>query len=153
MTHPLVPTILELASPLAANLGLEIIEVVFQTNKRPPVLRVDIRNPKQDTGLDDCEQMSRALEAELETREIIPFAYVLEISSPGISRQLNSDREFEAFKGFAVIVTTTEGEGAEKQRRGKLQGRDESTIYLNQKGRVISLPRSEVVRVQLDNNP
>lgn len=153
MTHPLVPTILELASPLAESLGLEIIEVVLQTNKRPPVLRVDIRNLDRDTGLDDCERMSRALEADLEAGEIIPFPYVLEISSPGTSRQLNSDREFDAFKGFAVIVTTAEGEGGEKQRRGKLQGRDETSLYLNQKGRVISLPRQEVVKVQLDDNP
>ncbi|MBR8831666.1 MAG: Ribosome maturation factor RimP [Chroococcopsis gigantea SAG 12.99] len=153
MTHPLVPTILELAAPIAESLGLEIVEVVLQTNKRPPVLRVDIRNPNQDTGLNDCEQMSRSLETSLETGEIIPFAYVLEISSPGISRQLDSDREFDAFKGFAVIVTTTDGEGVDKQWRGKLKGRDESSLYLNQKGRELSLPRSEVVKVQLDNNP
>ena len=35
MTHPVVPQIIELASPLAANLNLELVDVVFQTNKTP----------------------------------------------------------------------------------------------------------------------
>ncbi|MFM7559012.1 MAG: ribosome maturation factor RimP, partial [Cylindrospermopsis raciborskii] len=54
MTHPLVPQIIDLATPLAAELGLEVVGMVFHTNQRPPVLRVDIRNPQQDTSLTDC---------------------------------------------------------------------------------------------------
>jgi ribosome maturation factor RimP len=152
MTHPLIPAILELATPIADDLGLEIVEIVFQTNKRPPVLRVDIRNPDSDTGLEDCEKMSRALETALDGQEIIPGTYVLEISSPGISRQLTTDREFSSFKGFAVIVTTREETGEKKEWRGKLRGRDGTAIYLNQKGRAISLERSSVVGVRLDDH-
>jgi ribosome maturation factor RimP len=152
MTHPLIPAILELATPIARDIGLEIVEIVFQTNKRPPVLRVDIRNLDRETGLEDCEQMSRALETSLDSQEIIPGAYILEISSPGISRQLTSDREFNSFKGFAVIVTTREEAGGQKEWRGKLQGRDEERLYLNQKGRAISLVRSSVIGVRLDDH-
>ncbi len=72
MTHPLVPQIIDLATPVAEELGLEVVGVVFHTNQRPPVLRVHIRNPQQDTGLDDCERMSRALEASLDAAEIVP---------------------------------------------------------------------------------
>jgi ribosome maturation factor RimP len=152
MTHPLIPAILELATPIARDIGLEIVEIVFQTNKRPPVLRVDIRNLDRETGLEDCEQMSRALETSLDSQEIIPGAYILEISSPGISRQLTSDREFNSFKGFAVIVTTREESGGQKEWHGKLQGRDEARLYLNQKGRAISLVRSLVIGVRLDDH-
>jgi ribosome maturation factor RimP len=152
MTHPLIPNLLALAEPIAQDLGLEIVEMVFQTNKRPPVLRVDIRSLDSDTGLEDCEKMSRALETRLDSEEILPEAYVLEISSPGISRQLTTDREFIAFKGFAVIVTTREEGSGPKEWRGKLQGRDEKTLYLNQKGRAISLSRPSVVNVRLDDH-
>jgi len=48
--------------------------------------------------------MSRALETALDSQEILPGAYVLEISSPGISRQLSSEREFQSFKGFPVMI-------------------------------------------------
>ncbi|MFM8005942.1 MAG: ribosome maturation factor RimP, partial [Dolichospermum sp.] len=82
MTHPLIPQIIDLATPVATELGLEIVNVVFHTNQTPPILRVDIFNPLQDISLDDCERMSRALEASLDATEIIPDAYILEISSP-----------------------------------------------------------------------
>ncbi len=151
MTHPFVPQVIELATPVAQELGLEVVDVVFQTNKRPPVLRVDVRNQIDDTGLTDCEQMSRALEAVLDATDAIPGSYVLEISSPGISRSLNTDREFVAFKGFATLVTTYAPFDGQKEWRGNLQGRDDLAIYLNQKGRAIAIPRELVARVQLDD--
>ncbi|MEY3256694.1 MAG: hypothetical protein RLZZ29_1829 [Cyanobacteriota bacterium] len=150
MTHPLVPQIIELAKPVAEELGLEVVGIVFHTNQRPPVLRVDIRNHQQDTGLDDCERMSRALEASLDATEMIPDAYVLEVSSPGISRQLNTDREFISFKGFPVVISTSEPYEGKQEWIGNLMRRDETKIYLNQKGRVVQIPRSLVTSVQLD---
>ncbi|BAY16681.1 hypothetical protein NIES2109_19990 [Nostoc sp. HK-01] len=150
MTHPLVPQIIDLAAPVATELGLEVVGAVFHTNQRPPVLRIDIRNPQQDTGLEDCERMSRALEPCLDAAEIIPDAYVLEVSSPGISRQLVTDREFISFKGFPVIVTTSPPHDGQPEWNGQLIRRDETNIYLNQKGRVVEIPRSLITRVQLD---
>lgn len=152
MRHPLIPQIIDLATPVAEALGLEVVGAVFQTNQKPPVLRVDIRNRKQDTGLEDCERMSRALEATLDSTEIIPLAYILEISSPGISRDLTSDREFIAFKGFAVIVTTKEPAVGIQEWRGQLLRRDETAVYLNQKGKSIRLDRQLITRVQLDES-
>lgn len=152
MAHPLIPEILDIATPIAQTLGLEVVGATFYTNQKPPVLRVDIRNPSQDTGLDDCERMSRALEEQLETTDIIPDAYVLEISSPGISQSLTTDREFISFKGFPIIVKTSEPYKGQTQQRGKLVRRDETTVYLSQKGRQIAIPRELVTEVLLDES-
>ena len=134
---------------IALELGLEIVDVVFQTNKRPPVLRVDFRNTIGDTSLNDCEKVSRALESILDERAIMPGAYVLEISSPGISRFLSSERDFIAFKGFEVKVTTNPPYMDKKEWQGRLQGRDEKAVYLNRKGRAIAIPCSVITQVQL----
>ena len=150
MTHPLIPQITELAVPIAANLGLEVVGAVFQTNQSPPVLRVDIRNLTRDTSLDDCERMSRSLETELDAINLIGDTYTLEVSSPGIARQLTTDREFISFKGFPVIVKSYAPYEGKKEWLGKLQGRDEQAINLNQKGRVISIPRQLVATVRLE---
>ena len=151
MTHPVVPKIIELASPLAEELGLELVDAVFQTNKTPPNLRIDVRNPNGDTSLEHCEQMSRALDEKLDLTEIIPSAYVLEISSPGISRILTTDREFIAFKGFAVKIKTFAPYKNKKQWQGRLQYRDEKVIEINDKGKAIAIPRELVAKVQLDD--
>lgn len=150
MTHPLVPQVIEMATPVAEELGLEVVGAVFHTNQRPPVLRVDIRNKEQDTGLDDCERMSRALEASLDAASIIPDAYVLEISSPGISRQLTTDREFISFKGFGVIVSTSPPYEGQQDWTGQLIRRDKNKVFLNLKGRTVEIPRSQITKVQLD---
>lgn len=151
MTHPVVPQIIELASPLAEDLNLELVDAIFQTNRNPPILRIDVRNPNGDTSLENCEQMSRILEEKLDLAEIIPGAYVLEISSPGISRNLTTDREFIAFKGFAVAIKTFAPYKNKKEWRGRLQMRDEKAIHINQKGKAIAIPRELVAKVQLDD--
>jgi ribosome maturation factor RimP len=154
MAHPLVPQITDIANPIAAELGLEVVAVVFHTHERPPSLRIDIRNSTEDTGLQDCERMSRALEAVLDATEVIPFEYALEVSSPGTSRELTTDREFNAFGGFPVQVTATESSDAKDtktQWQGNLIRRDDTTIYLNKKGRTIEIPRDLVAKVVLDD--
>lgn len=149
MAHPLVPQILNLATPVAEELGLVVVGAVFHTNQSPPVLRVDIQNQTADTGLDDCEQMSRALEAALDQSGIIPDAYVLEVSSPGVSDILSSDRDFLSFKGFTVEVTASQPLDGQQSWIGQLIRRDETAVHLSLKGRAIAIPRNIIVKVQL----
>ncbi|HEY9627399.1 MAG: ribosome maturation factor RimP [Oscillatoriophycideae cyanobacterium NC_groundwater_1537_Pr4_S-0.65um_50_18] len=149
MTHPLIPKVIDLATPVAATLELDVVGAVFQTNQSPPVLRVDIRNRQDDTSLSDCERMSHALEAALDAVNLIPEPYVLEVSSPGISRSLETDREFISFKGFPVVVTADESYEGHVSWTGNLVGRDDTTVFLNQKGRGIAIPRHLVSKVQL----
>jgi len=149
MTHPLILPILELATPIAHRLDLEIVDVVFHTHKQPPVLRLDIRNRQQDTGLDDCEAFSREIEAQLEATALIPHAYVLEVSSPGISPYLSSERDFLAFQGFKVLVTLSEPYQGQHQWQGTLQSRDQNHLYLHLKGRAFGIPSSLIATVQL----
>ncbi|GAP97555.1 ribosome maturation factor RimP [Leptolyngbya sp. NIES-2104] len=147
MAHPLIPQILEVAAPVAESIDLEVVHAVLQTNQSPPVLRIDVRNKQEDTGLDDCERMSRALEPLLD--ELLPDQYVLEVSSPGISKHLTSDREFISFRGFPAMVTTSEPFQGHIYWEGKLIRRDEENVYISKKGRTIAIPRSLITSVQL----
>lgn len=152
MTHPLIPDILELAKPIAAQLNLDIVEAIFQTNQSPPVLRIDIRNRHQvDTGLDDCEQMSHSLDAALEASELMPGAYVLEVSSPGINPTLATDRDFTVFKGFMVEAELADPYKNKTTWIGQLMSRDDTHITLSQKGRPIKIPRTLIAAVRLSN--
>ncbi|WP_069789291.1 ribosome maturation factor RimP [Cyanobacterium sp. IPPAS B-1200] len=151
MTHPLIPQITELANPIAEKLNIEIADIAFQTNKNPSLLRVDIRSKQGDTSLDDCEQMSRLLEEVLEAKDIIPEAYALEISSPGIADVLTTDREFISFQGFPVMVETHTPHKKKTQFQGTLRSRDEDFVSLNCKGRIVKIPRELVQRVTLES--
>lgn len=149
MAHPVIPQVLEIAAPVAASLELEVVHAVFRTNQSPPVLQLDVRSLNHETGLNDCEQMSRALEPVLDAAELFPDAYVLEISSPGVSPILESDRDFISFKGFPVLVRATERVGGQDEWSGNLVERDETMVKLSVKGRVVKIPRDRIAQVQL----
>jgi ribosome maturation factor RimP len=149
MAHPLIPQILAVATPIATALGLEVVNVVFHTNQSPPVLRIDVRNQHSDTGLADCEQMSRSLDAAFDEIELLPEAYVLEVSSPGVSPILTSDREFISFRGFPALVSTAAPHDGHTEWTGDLIRRDDQAVYLSKKGRVIAIPRQLIAQVQL----
>jgi ribosome maturation factor RimP len=152
MAHPLVPLVVELAAPIASHIGLEIVGAVFQTNQSPPVLRIDVRNLSQeDTGLDDCERLSVALTEALDESDLIPDAYVLEVSSPGVSDMLTSDRDFAVFRGFPVEVQLSEPHKNKQVWQGSLVGRDAEKLSLNLKGRAVAIPINLVQSVQLSS--
>lgn len=149
MTHPIITQLLPLAEPIAQELGLEIIDAVFQTNQSPPVLRLSIRNLGQDTGLQDCETLSRALDEMLADHNIIPDAYVLEVSSPGLSDILSADRDFTTFRGFPVGVKTRELFKGKAEWIGTLVEKKDTVLTLNLKGRIVSIPLDIVEQVKL----
>jgi ribosome maturation factor RimP len=151
MAHPLIPPILELVTPTVSELGLEVVQAVFQTNHSPPILRIDIRNPAGDTGLDDCERASRAIEAQLEATNLIEEAYVLELSSPGLSNCLTTDRDFISFRGFPVLIRTQAPFQGQQEWVGRLIDQDETSIRLNLKGRAIAIPKHLVEQVLLQD--
>ncbi len=151
MSHPLTSSIKTVADPIAEQLDLKIVKITFETNKSPANLRIDIENISGDTSLDNCEKMSRQLEEVLDQDNVIPGAYTLEISSPGISNNLTTDREFISFKGFPILVETNTVYKKKTQWQGRLQGRDEESVYVNAKGRIVSIPRDIIAKVELTN--
>lgn len=152
MSHPVIPQVLEIANPIAIDLGLEVVGAIFQTNHAPPVLRIDVRNlTAADTSLNDCERMSVALGEDLEAANLLPDAYVLEVSSPGISDQLETDRDFTVFKGFTIEVILHTPHKGKVIWIGTLLERTHSKLAISQRGRRIALPIDLVESVQLSN--
>lgn len=146
MSHPLIPQLMEIATAIATPLDLEVVDMLMHTHKNPATLRVDIRNLNQFTGLEDCERMSKALEIALDEVDIIPYVYVLEVSSPGTDREIKSDREFLAFKGFMVKAIAENDTWI-----GQLVSRGQQHLTLTQKGRIVNIPLEKIIKVELSD--
>jgi ribosome maturation factor RimP len=147
---PYLQSLWQLIEPTVAALDLEIVGLHHQTHHNPPILRVDIRNPQQDTGLADCERVSRAIEPILDGAEhLLPEAYVLEVSSPGAERNLTTDREFQVFRGFSVAIHVSPPIKGKSDWRGKLLERTEDAVVVMIQGRKVPLPRGQVTQVLL----
>lgn len=113
-------------------------------------LEVQIRHSSgADVSLDDCAGFSGVLGDAIEASTLIPDAYVLEISSPGIGDLLSSDRDFETFRGFPVEVHHRAMDNIEQRLEGLLLERDADTLQINIRGRIKRIPLDFVIGVRL----
>ena len=93
----------ELAQPLAAELGLTLWDVTFTKEGAEWYLRIFIDKP-EGVNIDDCVNMTHAINPVLDREDPIPQEYMLEVSSPGINRKLTRQEHFEAFLEAPVHV-------------------------------------------------
>jgi len=151
LPHPLTPDLERLVSRVAAEAGYQLCGIQLLTHRIPMTLQVQLRlGDGGDVNLDDCATFSGVLGDALEADGLLEEAYVLEISSPGISEELSEDRDFRSFRGFPVCVRYRDAKtGAEAEREGLLLERDDSTVHLNVRGRTVRLPRPSVISVRL----
>ena len=116
----------------------------------PMTIQVQIRRAgDKDVSLEDCARFSEPMGQAIEDSHLLKEAYVLEISSPGIGEQLQSDRDFNSFKGFPVEVTFKDENDSLKLRSGLLHERSPKHVHLNIKGRMQLIPRDEILGVRL----
>lgn len=98
-----VNAVWEIAEPLAEELGLILWDVKFQKEGANWYLRIII-DKVDGVSIDDCVAMNDALDAPLDEADPIEQSYNLQISSPGIERELVRDFHFMSYLGSKVIV-------------------------------------------------
>lgn len=95
-----------IAEDIAVKGGFEFVKTEVSGSKRSPVLRIFI-DRIDGLSVEHCADVSRELEARLDELDLIPSKYVLEVSSPGLERDLTTLEHFERFRGKLVKVKTS----------------------------------------------
>ena len=123
----------EAAARVAGGYGLEVFDVQFRRETSGMVLRVRIDRPgpagsaEESVSVDDCANVSRDLSAILDVEDIVPTAYTLEVSSPGLDRPLRSLDDYRRFTGRrakVVLREPLEGQGFVKGQLAGVEGGD-----------------------------
>ena len=91
-------TVREIAEPLAAELGLRVWDVRFVKEGAEHYLRIFI-DRDEGVSIDDCVDMTHAIDGPLDETDPISVSYTLEVSSPGAERPLTRDEKSK--RGFA----------------------------------------------------
>lgn len=142
----------EIAKPLAEQLGLEIWDIRYLKEGADWYLRVFI---DKDGGvdIDDCVNMSHALDEPLDEGDFIPHSYTLEVSSPGVERELTRPEHFEKCIGEAVKVKLIRPDSEGKREfSGVLENCDNAQITLSLKnGEKINFNKKETAFIRLDD--
>jgi ribosome maturation factor RimP len=94
-----------LAAPIAEREGCKLYDVEFSGGGGGRVLRVFIDKAIEGgAGLEDCANISRALNLILDVEDFIPGRYILEVSTPGVDRPLRKLWHFESVVGKKIWV-------------------------------------------------
>lgn len=115
----------DIITPTADELGYYLWDVEYVKEGADWILRVTIDNDEGIT-IDDCERMTRAIDPILDEADPIEDAYLLEVSSPGIERELTRPEHFELCAGERVEVRLFAPSEGSRVWVGTLVGRDEA---------------------------
>lgn len=150
--------ITEMAAPIADDFGLELVDVEYRQQGRQWLLCVYI-DKEGGVTLDDCAEFSRELSTLLDVEDVVPTAYRLEVSSPGLDRALKKKEDFIRFAGEVVKIKThslldPDARGyTRKTFVGVLRGLDGESVIVEQndsaKGSAL-LPLREIDKANLE---
>jgi ribosome maturation factor RimP len=153
----IVEQIRSLADRVAASYGLELFDVQFRREAPGMVLRVQIDRPgpaataEESVSVEDCANVSRDLSAMLDVEDIVPAAYTLEVSSPGLDRPLRRAEDYTRFAGRRVRIVTREKIDGQTFFKGQLAGVDGDAVLLDGEDRKRHrLPLAAVSRANLE---
>ena len=124
MKKNVVSVVRAIAEPLAEELGYFVWDVEYVKEGSEMYLRITI-DSEEGINIDDCEKMHRAIDPLLDEADPISEAYHLEISSPGIERDLKNDMQIYACEGWDVEVRLYAPVDGAKSYLGVLEEPDE----------------------------
>ena len=141
-------SVIEAIEPIIRDANLELVDVEYKKAGRSWVLRVYI-DSERGIALDDCQRVSRQIEDAIEVDELIPSAYVLEVSSPGLDRPLKNERDFLKYKNQRVSVHTYAPIGNRKNFTGKILDVKDQTLYLEVDGETVRIDWDQISKAKL----
>ncbi|MBR3622292.1 MAG: ribosome maturation factor RimP [Selenomonadaceae bacterium] len=131
------------AEKILGDLNLELVDVEY-VKERDWYLRIYI---DKEGGIDheDCKTVSEQIEKILDDKDLIKNPYILEVSSPGIDRQLKKSKDFMREMGKTIDVSLYAPIDGIKEMTGKLSYYDEKEVGIDEK----RIPLEKIASVRL----
>jgi ribosome maturation factor RimP len=146
-----------IAERVARSHGLEVWDIVSRRETTGQVVRVFIdrpgpaATPEESVSIEDCEQVSREIGTILDVEDPLPFAYTLEVSSPGLDRPLRGEQDYRRFAGRLAKIVVRQAVDNQTAFEGRLRGIEDRAVLLEgPKGRLHRLPLQLITRARLE---
>ena len=145
-----------LAARVAGSYGLDIFDVQYRREAGGMIVRVQIDRPgaaraEDAVSIEDCAAVSRDLSAMLDVEDVIPTAYTLEVSSPGLDRPLRDSGDYTRFTGRLAKVVMREAVDGQMFFKGRLGGVEAGHVLIDaDDGRCHRVPLAAITRAKLE---
>ncbi len=137
------------AEPILQSQGLELVDLEYRREAKGWVLRLYI-DRRGGVTVEDCAEVSGELGAVLEVRDLIPNRYVLEVSSPGLTRSIRKPEDFMKFRNHLVKVRTFEPIEGRRNFKGVLLGLEGEKVRLEMDGQFYEIPLQGIAKANLE---
>ena len=137
--------------PIINNLGYKIYDVIYEKEGKDNYLRIfldcdlDGKNP---ITIQDCEKVSNAINDLLDNEDFIKSQYFLEVSSPGLERNIRSDEHLEKFLKSKVEIHLFKPINKEKIITGILKKYDENIIIIETDDNEINIEKNDIAKMK-----
>ena len=145
----LLEEVRQVIEPLLQSQGFELVDLEYQREPQGWVLRIYL-DREGGVTLDDCAEVSGEIGAVLEVKDVIPNPYVLEVSSPGLTRPLKKPEDFNKFSNRLVKIKLYEPLEGRKNFKGTLLGLEGEKVRLEIEGQVYELPLQGISKANLE---
>jgi ribosome maturation factor RimP len=140
-----------IVEPFARELGLSIWDVRYLKEGSSYYVRIFI-DKEGGVTLDDCVDLSHAVDKPLDDADPVPQSYCLEVSSPGLERELMRDEHFTACLGQKVKLRLIRPREGKREFRGTLEAYSEGIITVRTgDGNTLDVDKKETGYVKLDD--
>ncbi len=150
LADKVAPIVRDIAEPLCAAEGIELVHVEYQREPVGWVLRVYIGRPCGVT-IADCSLISNQLRDILEIKLDPEIPYMLEISSPGPDRPISKKDDFLRFAGQPAKIRTRHTLGGQKNFSGVLLGMVDDYVIHMLETESVAIPYQEITKARLVN--
>ena len=141
--------IYDLIAETVESQGVTLWDVVFVKEGASHYLRVFIDKPG-GISIEDCTNVSHAIDPIIDKADPIDVSYYLEVSSPGLNRELKKEKHFSAFIGHSVNVRLYKSLNNQKNFTAVLVGYDNGPVLETADGKQIKFSMSEISKVLLN---
>jgi ribosome maturation factor RimP len=140
----------ELIEPLLVAQGVELVELQYARPRRGKATLRLFLDREGGITLEELTRLSRVVGQLLDVHDPIPGSYNLEVSSPGLTRELKKPADYQRYIGRLVRLTTRTPVKGRQVHRGILQGLRDEAVCLQEDGEETLIPLEEVAKARLD---
>lgn len=139
----------ELVGPLFDKKGLELVELTYRKEGRRMVLKFLVDKPSGIT-IEECAVLNEEIGNLLDNRDTMAASYILEVSSPGLDRPLQTRKDFERMLGKKIEVSLKDAVEAKSYYMGIVDSVNENSVVIrNKEAKLIEIPFNAVNRGKL----
>jgi ribosome maturation factor RimP len=149
VTQPLAEAVEGLAAPVLEAHGLTLVDLDVAGAGGRSLVRFFVDRPGGVT-IDDCQRFSREIVDLLDVANLLPGSFDLEVSSPGLDRELKKDRELAWAVGRQVRAWTREPVDGQREFVGRLLKVEEAFLTLAEAAGRRQVPRALLTKVRLE---